>query len=84
MDIEIPISCVYAEFNAAYQCHRGGQYNVEARNVLESIIPLQNYVPNIPGIYMTFIMYMHGIYVTYTCFNDPLVLQGFKEAINTG
>ncbi len=33
---------------------------------------------------MTYTMYMHGIYITYTSFSDSLVLQGFKGAINTG
>jgi hypothetical protein len=33
---------------------------------------------------MTYIMYMYGICITYTSFSDPLVLQGFKEEINTG
>jgi hypothetical protein len=69
-----------------------------SKNVLESTIRLQNYVPNIPGMYMTYVPTADGrrdvytlhilvssIYVTYTCFSDPLVLQGFKEAIiNTG
>jgi hypothetical protein len=40
-----------------------------------------NCVPNIPGIYMTYTMCMHGIKVTYTTsFSDPLVLQGSSSS----
>ncbi len=80
----IPCICTAAVYVWHIPRIYNGQYNVEARIVLESIIRLQNYVPNIPGIYMTYTIDIHGIYVTYTCFSDPLVLQGFKEAINTG
>jgi hypothetical protein len=37
-----------------------------------------------PGIYMTYTKYMHGICHTYTSLGDLSVLTAFNEAINVG
>jgi hypothetical protein len=49
-----------------------------------SVILLQNFISKIPGIYIKYTQYMHGICHTYTRCSDLSVLTGFKEAINVG